>query len=81
MLCPPGADTERAIDDVAPADLDQLRRAAGSTPHQIRMRDHYSDRPAYRLMFATGSAHGVELMSDIAHRYEQSLKDESGRRA
>lgn len=27
-------------------------------------------------MFATGSAHGVELMSDIAYRYEQSLKEE-----
>lgn len=76
MLCPPGADTERAIDDVANLYLDQLRHSGWQYAAQIRMRDHYSDRPSYRLMFATGSAHGVELMSDIAYRYEQSLKEE-----
>ncbi len=76
MLCTPGADTERAIDDVALLYLEQLRNNGWQFADQIRMRDHYSGRPAYRLMFATGSAHGVALMSDIACRYERSLKEE-----
>ncbi len=81
LLCPGPmfvnrADTARAIDDVAELYLYQLRRNGWRYADQIRMRDHYSDRPAYRLMFATGSPHGIELMSDIAYRYEQSLQDE-----
>lgn len=76
MLCPPGANTERAIDDVSDVYIDQLRKSGWRYAHQIRMRDRYSDRPAYRLMFATCSPHGVELMSDIVCRYEQSLLNE-----
>jgi three-Cys-motif partner protein len=76
LLCPPGADTDRAIDDVAELYLKQLRSAGWRYAHQIRMRDSYSQRPAYRLMFATASQHGVELMSDIACAYERSLKEE-----
>jgi hypothetical protein len=39
------------------------------------MRDSFSDRAAYRLVFCTDSPHGVELMSDIACRYERGLKE------
>jgi three-Cys-motif partner protein len=74
LLCAPGVDTEVAIDQVADLYLEQLRDRGWQYAHQIRMREHHADRPAYRLMFATGSPHGVELMSDIACRYEQSLK-------
>lgn len=76
LLCAPGVDTDRAIDDVAEVYLEQLRSVGWSYAHQIRLRDRYSQRPAYRLMFATGSAHGVELMSDITCAYERSLKEE-----
>jgi three-Cys-motif partner protein len=76
MLCPPGANTERAIDDVAALYLDQLREHGWRFADQIRMRDRYSDRPAYRLIFATGSPHGVAMMSHIACRFERALRDE-----
>jgi three-Cys-motif partner protein len=77
LLCPPGADTEDAIDQVADLYLHQLREGGWTFADQIRMRDHYADRPAYRLMFATRSPHGIEVMSDRACRYERSLKDEA----
>jgi three-Cys-motif partner protein len=76
MLCRPGADTERAIEDVAALYLDQLCEHGWRYADQIRMRDRNSDRPAYRLMFATGSPHGVAMMSHIACRYERGLRDE-----
>ena len=54
--------------------LSELRRRIGFA-NQILMRDSYGDTPAYRLVFCTGSAHGVEQVSHLAHRYEKELKD------
>ena len=71
MLSGPEPTPNARLDDVADLYLDQLRANGWRYAAQIRMRDHYSDRPAYRLMFATRSPHGVEQMSDIACRYEQ----------
>jgi three-Cys-motif partner protein len=72
------ADHSRSTDDAISATvelyLSELRLRIGYA-HQIAIRDAYSDRPAYRLVFCTGSAHGVELMSDIACRYETKLKE------
>ena len=76
LLCPPGVDTDKAIEDIAEVYLEQLRDNGWRYAHQIPMRDTYSRRPAYRLMFATDSPHGVELMSDIACAHERSLRDE-----
>jgi hypothetical protein len=39
------------------------------------MRDDYTDRPKYRLVFCTRSPHGVELMSYFACEYERELFD------
>jgi three-Cys-motif partner protein len=72
-------DNSRSTDDAIAATvelyLSELRLRIGYA-HQIPIRDAYGDRPAYRLVFCTGSAHGVELMSDIACRYELKLKEE-----
>lgn len=75
LLVPAGADTETAIDAVAELYLEQLRESGWRYAHQIQMRDAWRDRPAYRLMFATPSPHGVELMSDLVCRYEQTLEE------
>jgi len=71
-------DQSRSTDDAIAATIElylsELRLRIGYA-HQIPIRDAFSDRPAYRLVFCTGSAHGVELMSDIARRYEARLKE------
>jgi three-Cys-motif partner protein len=67
--------TEDAIEKTVELYLSELRLRVGYA-HQIQIRDAYVDRPSYRLVFCTGSPHGVELMSDIACRYEAGLKDE-----
>jgi three-Cys-motif partner protein len=66
-------DTDVAIDAIVELYLSELRTRIGYA-HQVRMRDHYAQRAAYRLVFCTNSTHGVELMSDIACRYETELK-------
>jgi hypothetical protein len=72
-------DHNRSADDAIAATIElylsELRLRIGYA-HQIAIRDTYSDRPAYRLVFCTGSPHGVELMSDIACRYKAKLKEE-----
>jgi len=72
---PPGSDTDRAIDDVAQLYIQQLWGVGWRYAHQIRIRDTYSQWPAYRLMIATGSPHGVELTSDRACAYERSPRE------
>lgn len=68
-------DTDAAIDQIAKLYRAQLAERGVRYAHEIRMRDAYADRPRYRLIFGTGSTHGVELMSDIACRYERELFD------
>jgi three-Cys-motif partner protein len=67
-------DTYAAMEKTAELYLSELRTRIRYA-HQIPIRDTYSDRPAYRLVFCTNSPHGVELMSDRARRYETALKD------
>jgi hypothetical protein len=69
------ADTRAAMEATAELYLSQLRERGIKHVHQIRMRDTLNDVPPYRLMFATGSPHGVVLMSDIACGYERALWD------
>ena len=71
----PDVDTEQAIAGTVDLYLGVLRDRGFTYAHQIPIRDHYSDRPSYRLIFCTRSAHGVDLMSDRACRYERQLKD------
>lgn len=68
-------DTDTAIDQIAKLYRAQLAERGVRHAHEIRMRDGWTDRPRYRLIFGTGSTHGVELMSDIACRYERELYD------
>lgn len=70
----PDFDNDQAMDRIVELYLSELRGRIGYA-HQIRMRDNLNDRPAYRLIFCTGSPHGVELMSHLAHRYEHELKE------
>jgi hypothetical protein len=51
------------------------RRRRHDFANEIRMRDDYTDRPKYRLVFCTRSPHGVELMSYFACEYERELFD------
>ena len=67
-------DTTVAMDATVELYLSELRKRI-SYANEIKMRDSFSARAAYRLVFCTGSPHGVELMSDIACRYERGLKD------
>jgi three-Cys-motif partner protein len=70
----PEYDNQKAMDRIAELYLSELRRRIGFA-NQILMRDNYGDTPAYRLVFCTGSAHGVEQVSHLAHRYEKEIKD------
>lgn len=67
-------DLENALDATAELYMAELRQKIRFA-HQIRMRDKLHDRPAYRLVYCTDSPHGVDLMSDIACRYELDLRD------
>ena len=67
-------DTHAAMDATVELYLSELRKRI-SYANEIKMRDSFSDRAAYRLVFCTDSPHGVELMSDIACRYERSLRE------
>jgi three-Cys-motif partner protein len=73
------ADEQRSTDERMDAIVDlyceQLRRRGIELVHDIRMRDDYYDSPRYRLVFATRSPHGTELMSDLACRYERELAE------
>ena len=70
----PEFDNDRAMDQIAALYLSELRRRIGFA-NQILMRDNHVDAAAYRLVFCTGSPHGVEQVSHLAHRYETELKD------
>ncbi|HEY3544141.1 MAG TPA: three-Cys-motif partner protein TcmP [Gaiellaceae bacterium] len=67
--------TNERIDAIAELYANQLRSRGFNFVHEIRMRDEYPDRPKYRLVFATRSPHGVELMSTFACEYERQLHD------
>ena len=76
----PDVDGEQAIEATVKLYLETLRDAGWRYAYQIPMRDHYRDRPAYRLVFCTNSPHGVEMMSDIVcrSRRDQELQDDHG---
>jgi three-Cys-motif partner protein len=65
--------TEQRIDEIAKLYCAQLRERGFTYVDEIRMRDALLDRPKYRLVFCTRSAHGVELMSYFACEYEREL--------
>ena len=67
--------TEERIDEIAKLYASELRARGFNFVHEIQMRDEYPDRPKYRLVFCTRSAHGVELMSTFACEYERELHD------
>jgi three-Cys-motif partner protein len=67
--------TEQRIDEIAKLYASELRARGFDYAHEIRMRDDYTDRPKYRLVFCTRSPHGVELMSYFACEYERELFD------
>jgi three-Cys-motif partner protein len=64
---------EAAMDKIAELYVAELRRRVGFAD-QIPMRDHWGDTPPYRLVFCTGSPHGMEQVSHLAHRLEAELK-------
>jgi three-Cys-motif partner protein len=70
----PEYSTDDAMDRIAELYLSELRQRIGFA-NQILMRDNDLDAPAYRLVFCTGSPHGVEQVSHLAHRYESELKE------
>jgi three-Cys-motif partner protein len=67
--------TDQRIDGIAKLYASELRARGFNYAHEIRMRDDYTDRPKYRLVFCTRSPHGVELMSYFACEYERELFD------
>jgi three-Cys-motif partner protein len=69
----PGEALEKTIDLY----MSQLRTRGFDFVNQIAVRDKLADRSRYRLVFCTSSPHGVDLMSDIACRYERGLADEA----
>jgi three-Cys-motif partner protein len=64
---------EQAMDRIAELYVSELRRRVGFAD-QIPMRDRWGDTPPYRLVFCTGSTHGMEQVSHLAYRYEAELK-------
>jgi hypothetical protein len=53
--------------------MSQLEQRGIPFVNEMRMRDAYDNPPRYRLVFATRSAHGSYLMSDIAASHEAEL--------
>lgn len=71
----PELSTEEKLEQVAKLYADRLRALGIDHVHGVQMRDSWGGPTAYRLVFATRSAHGVYLMSDIVARYERELFD------
>ena len=69
-------DVATAFDKTVDIYLQQLRARGFDYVDQIRMRNYWSDTTRYRLVFASRSPHGIDLMSDIACRYERRLREE-----
>lgn len=69
----PGEALEKTIDLY----MSQLKSRGFEFVHQIAVRDKLNERSRYRLIFCTSSPHGVDLMSDIACRYERDLAKEA----
>lgn len=70
-------DSGEALEKTIDLYMAQLRSRGFEFVHQIAIRDGLTDRSRYRLVFCTCSPHGVDLMSDIACRYERGLADEA----
>jgi len=70
----PDLNNDEAMRRIAELYVAELRRRIGFA-NQILIRDSAGVSPAYRLVFCTGSVHGVEQVSHLAHRYETELKD------
>jgi ribosomal protein L19E len=66
---------DSALDKTVELYMSELRKLRKYV-NQIHVRDAFHDRPPYRLIFCTDSAHGVELMSDISRKYEKDLFEE-----
>lgn len=71
----PDLSTEEKLEQVAKLYADQLCALGIDHVHGVQMRDVWDGPTAYRLVFATRSAHGVYLMSDIVARFERELFD------
>lgn len=71
----PELTTEKKLQQVAELYAVQLRDRGIEHVHQVRMRDAWDGPAVYRLMFATRSAHGVLMLSDIVAKYERELFD------
>jgi three-Cys-motif partner protein len=71
----PELSTEEKLEQVANLYADQLRARGIDYVNGVQMRDTWGGPTSYRLVFATRSAHGVYLMSDIVARYERELFD------
>lgn len=56
---------------------DQLRRRGLKYVYPIPMRDRHGARARYTLVYGTNSPHGVDLMSDIACRYDRDQHDQT----
>jgi three-Cys-motif partner protein len=67
--------TEGKLQQVAELYAAQLRARGIDYVNDFRMRDTWDGPTAYRLVFATRSAHGVYIMSDIVAKYERELFD------
>lgn len=72
-----GVDPAERLEKTIDLYTSQLRARGFDFVHQIRIRDRLRDRSRYRLIFCTRSPHGVDLMSDIACRYERSLTEDA----
>lgn len=69
----PDLTPEEKLDQVADLYRERLRARGIEEVHPIHMRDMWDAPTTYRLFFATRSAHGVYLMSDIVAAYEREL--------
>lgn len=69
----PNLSGQEKLDQVADLYAAQLRARGIEHVHGIQMRDAWDAATSYRLIFATKSAHGVYVMSDIVAAYERDL--------
>lgn len=72
-----GRTTDERIGAIQELYCSQLRERGFRYAHRIPMRDIHGKRARYTLVFATNSAHGIDMMSDIACRYQRELEDDA----
>lgn len=72
-----GRTTDERIGAIQDLYCSQLRERGFRYANRIPMRDIHGKRARYTLVFATNSAHGIDMMSDIACRYQRELEDDA----